>query len=157
MTAFAGLVLSTALVNSYFAPAYVYTSSGTDTTVGTPTATFNDYTGQLSATIDTGAGQAILVGWGFEGYNSNSASSTLRLAPALSGSAALQAASVDLSAVVSNSGSGNAGRFHASRYHVYSGLGTGDVTVTLKGYISSGTTSTNNIYNQWLFVSQYYV
>ena len=155
MVALAGALLATNLINNYLAPDYEYAVNGTATTVGTPTATFNDFTGQLSVTIDVTATGVMLVCWGFEGHNNASTSSSLRMGVAISG-ANLQAPTTDLSATVSNTGVGFNGNFTASRLHLYTGLATGSTTFKLQGYISSGTSTNAAIDNQFLFVSQYY-
>lgn len=155
MVALAGALLTANLVNHYLAPDYEYVVNATATTVGTPTGTFNDYTGQLSVSINVTETGVLLVCWGFEGHNNVSTASSLRVGVALSG-ANLQAPTTDLTATCSNSGVGNNGNFSASRMHLYTGLSQGATTVTLKGYISSGTTSSNSMDNQFLFVSQYY-
>lgn len=173
MVAFAGALLTTNLVNNYLAPHYEYQYSGQsyDSGAGTPTwpvaagnaagtqanGVFFDGPGQLSVDMTIGEGRALLVGWGFEGYNNSTNASSIRMGiHILRGTDSVQSASTDLSAMTSNSGSGNTGAHHASRWHIYTGLTEGDtLTIDMQAYQSS---STGRIFvdNQWLFVSQFY-
>lgn len=162
MVAFAGALLSANLVNNYLAPHYNYQYSGQSYTSPTtwpvtPTSTFFDGPGQLSFDMPVGEGQAFLVGWGFEGYNNSTASSSIRMGIQINrGTAPVQSASTDLSAMTSNSGLGNGGAHHASRWHVFTGLTQGDLlTVKMQAYMSSAG-GTVFVDNQWLFVSQFY-
>lgn len=177
MVAFAGALLNASLVNNYLAPHYQYVFSGQSYSSATgtatwpcvspgnaagiaPNATWFDGPGQLSVDIAAGAGGALLVGWGFEGYNNTSTGSSIRQSPhILRGTASVQAASTDLSACSSNSGVGNGGAHHTARWHIYTGFSEGDaLTVQVQSYMStSATTSTVFVDNQWLFVSQFYV
>lgn len=176
MVAFAGALLATNLINNYLAPDYRYLTNGTSYSssatpatwpVATPgnaagtsptPAAFFDAPGQLSTTITIGDGGALLVGWGFEGYNNSSTASSIRIGINLSSASGFntQAPSTDLSAMTSNSGLGNAGAHHASRWHIFTGLAKGVVTtVKTQAYMSS-TTGAIFVDNQWLFVSQFY-
>lgn len=164
MVAFAGALLSTNLVNSYLAPHYEYTYSGQSYTVGgspswptTPTGSFFDGPGQLSIDMVCGEGLAFLVGWGFEGYNNSTTGSSIRMGIHISnGASSVTAATTDLSAMTSNSGSGNAGSHHASRWHVFTGYTEGQTyTFDMQGYMSSAS-GTIFVDNQWLYVQQFY-
>lgn len=155
MVAFAGAILATNLVNNYLAPPYQYVVNNASTTVGVPTATFNDFAGQLSVTVTVSSTGVLLVAWGFEGHNNASTASSIRLGVAMSG-ANTQSPTTDLTAMASNSGAGNNGSFMSSRMHIYTGLASGATTVKLQGYISSGVAANTAVDNQFLLVSTYY-
>lgn len=165
MVAFAGALLSTNLVNNFLAPNYNYVYSGqsyssavgTATWPSTPTSLWFDGPGQLSVDVPVGDGRAFLIGWGFEGYNNSTASSSIRMGiNLLRGTSSVQASDVNLSAMTSNSGAGLTGAHHASRWHVFTGLVPGDtLTVKMQAYQSSAS-GTVFVDNQWLFVSQFW-
>lgn len=167
MVAFAGAMLSTNLVNNYLAPdyQYVFNSTAFDSAASpatwplTPVSTFFDGPGQLSVDIRVGDGAALLVAWGFEGYNSTTNASSIRMGINMQGAngSNTQAATTDLSAMSSNSGLGNGGAHHTSRFHVFTGLARGVVTtVKMQAYMSSAAGGHVFVDNQWLFVSQFF-
>jgi hypothetical protein len=120
--------------------------------------TFFDGPGQLSVDIRIGDGGALLVGWGFEGYNNTTNASSIRMGISLSSASGFnfQNASTDISAMTSNSGQGHTGSHHASRFHVFTGLSKGVVTTVKMQAYQSSSTGTISVDNQWLFVSQFY-
>lgn len=146
----AGEELTAEKVNLYLATQYLYAEDGTSRTVGTPTSTWNDFTGALSLDITVNATGVLLVRWGAEGRNTNSDTATCRLGVNLSG-ANSASATTNLSCCF-NVGTGST-FMSASRMHIFTGLSTGTTTVKLQGYISSGTTGT--VDNQFLYVQNF--
>lgn len=148
----AGEQLTANLVNLYLATQYQYAvnNSSVSSFPGAVNATFMDFTGQVSVTINVNATGILLVRWGFEGNNQATAGSTMRLGVAMSG-ANVQAAQTNFTCCASTGTTG--GLMSASRAHVYTGLAPGATTLKLQCYMS--TVGTSNIDNQFLYVQNY--
>lgn len=125
----------------------LYTDSQTGTFVpNTGLSNFVNFTGQIALTVTVPSSGKVLVGWGFEGQNSHSATSTVRLGLGVSGANAISA-TTGLSTCC-----GGEALSMSSRWHLYTGLTAGSTTFTMKGYFSSGSSTDNSVDNQWLSI-----
>ncbi|MGI5232855.1 hypothetical protein [Actinoallomurus sp. CA-142502] len=137
-------------------PAYAADFTSTARTINT-TGAYSDYTGQPSVTVTVPASGALWVQWGFRGYNNNSATSTARLAPAMSGANTVNPVPNDSGGatviVGTTTGAQATSPQSASAARLYTGLTPGSTTVKLVAYISSGSSSTNAFVDSWLMVA----
>lgn len=160
MTVKAGETITTTMVNEAWGPPYVFAEDLTQRDVsGNTAATFTTHTGAPSATITVTSSGVLMVQWGFEGHNSNTTASTVRIGLLLSG-ANSSSASTDLCCCCSSAGgAGGNGSWSSSRMHIYTGLSTGSTTVQTQSYISSFTAGAGKeavVDNVWLLVTQFY-
>ncbi|RCG29002.1 hypothetical protein DQ384_21865 [Sphaerisporangium album] len=134
---------------------YAHDESGGNRTVAS-TGAFLDYTGQPTVSIVVPASGKVRVSGGFSGYNNATGTSTLRVAPVLSGAnTAAPTTANSASAAGDNNGAATdpvAVPRSTSRTKVYTDLTPGTTTFKLQGRISSGTTSTHAIQDSWLLV-----
>lgn len=135
------------------ASAYANDFASTARSINT-TATYVDYTSQPAVTVTVPASGRLWCQWGFRGYNNASTTSTARLAPALTGANTVAPVANDSGAATvvigATSGAPSTSPEPASAGKLYTGLTPGSTTVTLKAYISSGSSSTNAFIDSWL-------
>lgn len=164
MTTYAGEIPTMTTIQQQWAPGYKYAIDSTSRTLasnssGISAATWSDYTGQPSVSIDVTATGVLQVFWGFEGRNTASASSSVRLGINMSGANTV-AADININAAVCGNGAGasTVATKTSSRMHLFKGLSTGATTVKIQAYISSvpGTNRDAIVDNVYLFVSQFY-
>ncbi len=128
---------------------------GNSRTIST-TGSFVDYTGQPTAVVVVPDSGKVRCSFGFTGYNNNSAASTLRVAPILSGAnTAAPTVANSACACGDNIGAGTdpiAAPRSAVRTKVYTDLTPGTTTFKLQARITSGTASTHSIQDSWLLV-----
>lgn len=165
MTTYAGEIPNVTTIKEQWAPPYKYAIDSTARTLATngtgiAAATWSDYTGQPTVTINVSSTGVLMVTWGFEGHNTASAASSLRLGVILSGANTL-AGDLNINAMVSTNGGGasTTASKTSSRTHLIKGLAPGATTVKLQAYISSvpaGTTREAVLDNAYLFVTQFY-
>ncbi|MFF4777513.1 hypothetical protein ACFY05_32120 [Microtetraspora fusca] len=134
-----------------YAPSYAADEGGNRTV--SAAAAWLDYTAAPSLNVTVPASGKLLISWGFSGWNSNSADSTLRVAPQISGANTVPP-STGYSACVAGPAVANSltPSQSASRTKLYTGLTAGPTTVKLMGRLSSGTTATHQITDSWLCV-----
>lgn len=135
--------------------AYANDFTSTNRAINTAGA-YADYTGQPSVTVTVPASGVLDVTWGFRGYNNNSTTSTVRVAPAMSGANTVTPAVNDSGGatvvVGATSGAPATSPQSAATSRLFTGLTPGSTTVKLVAYISSGTSATNAIVDSWLKV-----
>lgn len=126
-----------------------YDSTRTISTSGS----FQAYTSAPTVTVSVPASGRLLITWGFRGYNNATTGSTLRLAPLMSGANTFTPVPGDSATATVVIGSTTATNpIPASMTRLFDGLNAGTTTVALRGYISSGSSSTNAVVDSWLLV-----
>jgi hypothetical protein len=148
----------TALTTAAQGAQYAHDEGGGARTIATsPTSTYLNYTGAPSVTVAVPASGRVRVSWGFTGWNTSSATSTVRVAPELTGvNEVSPTAANSACAAGDNNGAGTDRQDTprgASRVKVYEDLVPGSTTFTLRGRISSALSgATHGIQDSWLLV-----
>jgi len=130
--------------------AYASDEGGGDRTLASA-GSFLDFTGQPIVTVVVPPSGRVRLSWGFNGYNGNSTTATVRLDVALSGANTVTA-NTTANAVVTgdNGGAPVAAVRSAARVKEFVNLSPGSTTFTVKGRVSSGTA--HAIQDAWLLV-----
>lgn len=143
-------------INQYIGTTYEYAYNGISSFVPTPANAWNNFSGQISVTIEVTATGILWCEWGFEGWIDVSANDSIWAVPYLTGANDVSP-SLEHAARVTTKG--HQGPRSTSRQYLFTGLTPGATTVTMLGRVSAATSpalgTENFIDNQWLYVQNF--